>query len=122
MEGEADAIGSDGPYPAGFDSNGKFVPGPSPGFIAWAKAHHLTTDAAEEAATAGLPAKVGFLGKTGDRRAIPLLRQALSSPNFMIQAVAAQALAQLHDKASILLVRFLSQPTAPTVSSFMQRV
>jgi HEAT repeat protein len=47
---------------------------------------------------------VSYLGKTGDRRAIPLLRQALSSPDFMIQTFAADGLAKLKNKASIPLI------------------
>ncbi|MDQ2842728.1 MAG: HEAT repeat domain-containing protein [Acidobacteriota bacterium] len=100
----ADAIVSDAPSAAQFDSKGKFVPGPSPEFIAWAKAHNLKTDSALQAATSEFPAKVLFLGESGDRRAIPLLRQALSSPNVMIQTFAVRELAQFQDKASIPLI------------------
>lgn len=68
------AVDSDEPFPSGFDTNGKAVPGIWPQFAAWAKAHNLTTEAAVDLATHDLPSKVRFLGVTGDRRAIPLLR------------------------------------------------
>ncbi len=100
----ADAIVSDAPSVTQFDSKGKFVPGPSPEFIAWAKAHNLTAELALDAAMRELPARVSFLGESGDPRAIPLLRQALSSPNFLIQASAALELAQLQDKDSIPMI------------------
>ena len=98
------AIESDTPSPMQFDSKGAFIKGPSPEFIAWAKARNVTTDSALEAAMYRLPSKVVFLGATGDRRAVPLLRQALSSANYMIQIFAAQELAKLQDKASIPLI------------------
>jgi HEAT repeat protein len=42
-----------------------------------------------------------FLAETGDPRAIPLLRRALVSPNFLIQVEGVQGLTDLQDKASI---------------------
>ena len=81
------AIESDTPSPMQFDSKGAFIKGPSPEFIAWAKARNVTTDSALEAAMYRLPSKVVFLGATGDRRAVPLLRQSpvirqLHDPDF----------------------------------------
>lgn len=101
VQAATDAVTSDAPPQAKFDWEGKLIPGPTSEFLAWAEAHNLTPEAAVELVTFELPAKVTFLGKTGDRRAIPLLRRALSSQNFMIQASAAHALADLHDKESI---------------------
>ncbi|HEX4231075.1 MAG TPA: HEAT repeat domain-containing protein [Bryobacteraceae bacterium] len=98
------AIESDAPCPMGFDLNGKTVPGPSSEFIAWAKVHSLTINAAEEIAVRELPGKVAFLAETRDRRAIPLLQRALSSPNVLIQTRAAQALEEFQDKGSIPLI------------------
>lgn len=98
------AIESDAPSPMGFDLNGKTVPGPSSEFIAWAKVHNLTINAAEEIAVRELPGKVAFLAETRDRRAIPLLQRALSSPNVLIQTRAAQALEKFQDKGSIPLI------------------
>jgi hypothetical protein len=98
------AVESDAPSQAKYDSQGKLVPGPAQEFIAWAKAHNMTTDLALEAAMYRLPGSVLFLAETGDPRGTSLLRRALSSPNFMIQTYAAQGLAQLQDKDSIPLV------------------
>jgi hypothetical protein len=95
------AVDSDEPFPSGFGADGKMAPGLSPQFTAWAKTHNLTTEAAADLATHDLPSKVMFLAWTGDRRAIPLLRRALSSPNFLIQEVGAEGLTDLQDKASI---------------------
>jgi len=95
------AVDSDEPFPSGFDANGKLAPGLSPQFIRWAKAHNLTTEGAADAATRDLPGKVAFLSWTGDPRAIPLLRRALASPNFLIQEVGAEGLTDLQDKTSI---------------------
>jgi len=48
-----------------------------------------------------LPGKVAFLGWSRDPRAIPLLRQALLSPNYQIEIAAALGLAEIGDKDSI---------------------
>lgn len=84
-----------------YDSQGKLVPGPTPEFIAWAKSSKLSPAEMGEWPQYWLPGPVGALGLTGDSRAIPLLRQALSSPNHMIEAVAATGLAEMQDKDSI---------------------
>lgn len=99
-----DAISTDAPSPWSFDAKGKLIPGTSAEFAAWAQAHTLSTSDALENAMINLPAKIVFLGHSGDSRAIPLLRQALLSPNYMIQTSAAMALAELHDKPSISLI------------------
>ena len=111
------AIESDTPSPMQFDSQGRFVKGPSPEFVSWAKAHNVTTDSALQAAMYRLPGEVLVLGESGDRRAIPLLRQALSSSNFMIQVSAAQTLAKLQDKASIPLIVETCQRAPADVAS-----
>jgi hypothetical protein len=82
------------------DSRGKIVPNQlSPEFLAWAKAHDLSPDPVY-----GLPGSLILLGRTGDPRGIPLLRRALLSSNFIIQAIAAKGLAQIQDKDSIPLI------------------
>jgi HEAT repeat protein len=102
------ALESDAPDFMNFDSQGKSWAGPSPAFIAWAKAHNVPANgpngnAAEDSVYMS-PGKVGLLGLTGDPRAIPLLRQALSSPNHMIEIMAASGLAEMQDKDSIPLI------------------
>jgi hypothetical protein len=102
------ALDSDAPDFMSYDAQGKALPGPSPAFIAWAKAHNVPPNGpagtAAEDAMYWFPGKVALLGSTGDPRAIPLLRQALSSPNHMIEIVAAKGLAEMQDKDSIPLI------------------
>lgn len=76
----------------------------TPEFLAWAKAHNLSPESAEEDAMYWLPGKVLFLAETGDPRGVPLLQRALWSKNFLIQSSAAQGLAQAQDKDSIPLL------------------
>ncbi len=94
------AVESDAPDFMNMDPLAKDSAGPSPGFIAWANAHKLDAKEAGKDlsfSTLGLM----LLGSTGDRRAIPLLRQGLLSPNHHIEYVAALGLAELQDKDSI---------------------
>jgi HEAT repeat protein len=95
------ALESDAPDFISYDSQGKSVPGPSPDFQAWVKAHNSTSDSAGENSFYILPGKVAFLGWSRDPRAIPLLRKGLSSPNHMIEAAAALGLAEIGDADSI---------------------
>jgi hypothetical protein len=83
------------------DSQGKSLPGPSPEFEAWVKAHNLDPAGLGEDSFYVLPGKVAFLGWSRDPRAIPLLRQALLSPNYQIEIAAALGLAEIGDKDSI---------------------
>ena len=99
------ALTSDAPDFVSYDVEGKSTSGPSPAFIAWTKTHNIApngpdSSAAEDSVYVS-PAKVLALGLTGDPRAIPLLRLALSSPNHMIEIAAAKGLAELQDKESI---------------------
>jgi hypothetical protein len=102
------ALESDAPDFMSFDAQGKSSPGPSPAFIAWAKAHNVPPNGPEgtaaEDAMYWLPGRVALLGSTGDPRAVPLLRRALLSPNHMIEVVAAEGLAELQDRESIPLI------------------
>lgn len=98
------AVKSDAPDVADYDAQGKDVPRLSPKFVAWAEAHNLSPNIAAENATYILPGEVMLLGGTGDRRAIPLLRQALLSPNYLIESAAAEGLAQIGDEASVPLI------------------
>jgi PBS lyase HEAT-like repeat len=91
------AVESDAPDFMNFDSQAKDSAGPSPAFTAWANAHKL--DAQEAGGNAMY--RIMLLSSTGDRRAIPLLRQGLLSPNHQIEYVAALGLAELQDKDSI---------------------
>jgi len=98
------AVDSDAPDVADSDAQGKSLPGLSPKFIAWAKAHNIPPAEAASNATYVLPAEVMMLGDTRDRRAIPLLRRALHSPNYLIVSAAADGLAEIGDEASVPLI------------------
>ena len=97
------AIESGMPDLMAHDSHGNSIPGPSPELTAWAQAHNLSVGAAEEQARLSFGA-VTFLAITKDPRAIPLLRQALSAPNYLIQTAAADGLAAIQDTESIPLI------------------
>jgi hypothetical protein len=94
------ALESDAPSPLGGSKENRGVP---PQFDAWAKAHKLSVEEAA-AAVLELPVKLVPLAKTGDPRAIPLLRKALQSPNILIQTAAATGLAKAQDKGAVPLI------------------
>jgi HEAT repeat protein len=102
------ALESDAPDFMNFESDGKTSKGPSPAFVAWAAARNVPPNGpngtAAEDSMYTFPGRIILLGLTGDGRAIPLLRQALSSPNHMIEIAAAEGLAELQDKESIPLI------------------
>jgi hypothetical protein len=98
------AVESDAPSFWEYDALGKPISAPSSAFIAWAKAHNETPDAAQEDALFTMPGAVTALGETGDRRAIPLLRQALLSPNLQIESQGARGLAHINDMDSVPLI------------------
>jgi HEAT repeats len=102
------AIESDAPDFMNSAADEKSSPGPSPAFIAWANARHVPPNGPDGTAAEDsvyiFPGEVMLLGGTGDPRAIPLLRRALSSPNHMIEIAAANGLAELQDKSSIPLI------------------
>jgi len=102
------ALESDTPDFMSYDSAGKSRPGPSPEFAAWAKAHNVApngpNDTAAEDSVYIFPGKVLLLAWSGDSRAVPLLRRALTSPDHMIEIAAAEGLAGMQDKESIPLI------------------
>lgn len=101
-EQATEAINSDLPPPTMYDPQGKLMRGQiSPELSSWAKAHNVSPESAAESAWYRLPDQVMFLAETGDRRAIPLLRRALRSHNYLIVAMAAGGLAEIQDKDSI---------------------
>ena len=117
------ALESDGPDFMNFDPQAKTGAGPSPEFIAWAKAHNAPPNGpngtAAEDAMYWFPGKVMLLGLTGDHRAIPLLRQALLSPNHMIETAAANGLAEIQDKESIPLVIEACKKAPPAAAALI---
>ena len=88
-----------------YDTEGNSTPHEFPTtFVRWAKDNNMTPNDAAMQALQELPVRMLLLGKTGDPRAIPILRKALQSSNFMISATAATSLAALQDKDSIPLI------------------
>jgi HEAT repeat protein len=117
------ALESDAPEFMNLDPQAKTGAGPSPEFIAWAKAHNVPPNGpngtAAEDAMVWFPGKVMLLGLTGDRRAIPLLRQALLSPNHMIEIAAANGLAEIQDKESIPLIIEACKKAPPAAAALI---
>jgi HEAT repeat protein len=108
------ALESDVPMPTIDDSEGNNIR--SPEFEAWVKSHHTSEAAAGEMAAYGLPAKIAFVAETGDPRALPLLRQAMLSPNYFIEAMAAKGLAKLQNKDSIPLIIGACERATPSMA------
>ena len=72
-------------------------------YVVWARAHHAPEDSqAEMELHWRLEEKVGLV--YGDPRGIPLLREALKSPNINVVATGADGLTRAHDKDSIPLI------------------
>jgi HEAT repeat protein len=89
-------VESEAPDPIQYDAQGKAV-GQSPEFDAWVKVHNQALEDAGANALYVYPGVVLLLGGTRDWKAIPLLRQALSSPNYLIGIAAADGLAEIGD-------------------------
>lgn len=99
------AVESDAPFPNRFDSQGKIVSRElSAEFLAWTKAHRVSTEEAIRTQMREFPSYLLFLAVTGDKRGQTLLREAMSSPNYLLQAVAAKGLAKLQDEDSVPLI------------------
>lgn len=98
------AVEDDAPFFLQVDEKGKITKVPSPAFLKWAADHHLSTGEAFEKEWSDEPGAILLLAFTQDARAIPLLRRALSSPNFLVAAEGAKGLADLGDKDSVPLI------------------
>lgn len=96
------AVQSDAPSAFEYDSEGKMRP--SAQFQTWVEANHIPKEKAFEDEVYHRPGIVLFLGITGDRRGIALLRQALNSSNYLIRSNAARGLAKIGDRDSIPLI------------------
>lgn len=107
------------PSPIATDSQGKELPGVSPAFEAWVDANKLDPPTALQNATIVDPAYVVLLGETGDMRAIPLLRRALSSSNYLIAASASGELAELKDEDSASLVADAASKAPPKAAALI---
>jgi HEAT repeat protein len=98
------ALDTDAPSPTRYDAQGKSVPDLSPEFVTWVQAHGQSPHEAGENEIYVLPGIVMMVGATEDPRALPLLRRALLSPNYQIEAAAAMGLAEIHDVKSVPLI------------------
>lgn len=104
VERATPAVESDAPSPRVLGSPERSPSGHSPEYVAWAKSHNVSPNSPAEEALYGLWGKLQSLARADDPRGIPLLRKALQSPNYEIVAVAAEGLAEVHDKDSIPLI------------------
>jgi hypothetical protein len=95
------AIESDAPSPQCV-SSANCISGHPPEYVAWARAHNVPEGSQAEIALNWLPGKVYLV--SGDPRGIPLLREALKSPNRDIVSTGAEWLARAHDMDSIPLI------------------
>jgi hypothetical protein len=112
------ALETDLPFPFDLSTPDSASGKPSPAFLAAAKAHHLSPEAAMALVLTDLPVRLTYLAKTGDPRAIPLLRKALQSPNISIRQIAASGLSECQDKASIPVIIEMCRK-APAMESHM---
>lgn len=99
------ALSEDSPDPFGGEQGG----GPtsvcsSEVFLKWAKDHTLSRDKACTEATLGIGEKFRPLADTGDRRGMPLLENALTAQNSLIQVMAAKGLVLIGHRDAITLV------------------
>jgi len=98
-----EAVQNDAPFP--YEAQGGIVRKQySREFLEWAKTNNLDPEAAATAQMRTLPAEVIFLASTGDPRGLEVLRKAMSSRNYLIQAAAAKGLARLQDADSVPLI------------------
>lgn len=115
------AAEDDAPALVTYDAQGKPEQSetPPPAFAAWAEAHHLSLQEAAAHVMYGDPGNLSFLANTGDRRAIPVLRRALASQNFLVQNYAAEGLAKLQDTDSVPLIIETCQRAPAEVASLI---
>lgn len=98
------AAEDDAPPVLGLDQNGNTAKKLSPQFVRWATSHNLTVNQAAEKEVFDIPGAIANLGSSRDPRAVPILREALYSANFLVVASAAEGLAGIGDKDSIPLI------------------
>ena len=105
-----ETLDSDTPGPLQYDPQGKELPQPAPVFLAWLLSRNLSpgplfsSDAPQaviQEAYRLRPRSIVLLGAGADPRAIPVLRRALLSHDFLIEQAGAAGLAEIHDEASI---------------------
>lgn len=109
------------PTPFSYDSAGNAMPGASKKLVEWAKKHNLSVHEANNDAIFEAQASIIELATTSDRRAIPILREALGARNNLVKAAAARGLAALDDTASIpLIIQVCKESPREAASSIAQ--
>jgi len=99
------AVENNAPFPFSFDAQGSTVKKQlSEEFLQWAKTNNVDPKIAVTVQMRTLPAAITLLAATGDPRALAVLRKAMSSRNYIIQAAAANGLAKLQDADSVPLI------------------
>lgn len=98
------AADDDAPFFLDLNQNGQVSATLAPDFLRWAADRHIPTSDAFNLVEYMDPSAIDILGYTQDQRAIPILRRALSSPNFFVEASAAKGLANIHDVDSVPLI------------------
>jgi HEAT repeat protein len=83
---------------------GSSAPCSSEAFLNWAKNRNLRPEEACREASLGIAQRVRPLADSGDRRVIPVLKEALTSRNRLIQTMAAHGLVLTGDRDAITLV------------------
>ena len=103
-------LDNDAPGPLQFDAQGKQLPEPAPVFLAWLLSRNIAPGPffSSDPPTAVIqqayllrPRSIVLLGAAADPRAIPTLRRALLSHDYLIEQAGAVGLAEIHDQASI---------------------
>ncbi len=70
-------------------------------------------------AVGDMPFSLGPLARAEDPRGVPLLRDALASPNFFVASLAAEGLAQANDVASVPLIIDACKRLPPDMARFL---
>jgi hypothetical protein len=95
------------------------TPCSSEAFLAWAKSRSLSLEEACRKSTMDIPQRVRPLADSGDRRGIPILKEALSSRNPLIQALAAHGLVLIGTRDAITLVIEAIEHAPPDLARFL---
>ncbi len=103
LSGQAAAIlDEDAPFPLEFTPDGRIIPKKlSADFTRWARGRGLDPEDASNDSVYSDPGGFLVLAYSRDGRAIPILRRALHSRNYMIQIAAGKGLGYLKEKSAI---------------------
>ena len=85
------AVESDAPFPMLIDPKTRkaIVTEPPPEFLAWAKKRNVPAKDAAQVQLLSMPGRIIPLAASGDPRGLPVLRQALSSRNYLFKCQSA---------------------------------